>query len=64
MPTVVVEGQIFGAETVNASPDILILCAACLPRPRLQQISDLSEHNSVVRMEGGVVRIEGGAVKK
>ena len=34
VPTVVVEGQIFGAETVNASPDILILCAACLPRPR------------------------------
>jgi hypothetical protein len=44
--------------------DIFILCAACLPRPRYQQIQDLSEHDSVVRMEGCVVRIEGGVLKK
>jgi hypothetical protein len=54
----------FGAETVNASPDIVILCPACLPRPRSPQISDLSEHKLLVRIEGGVVRIEGGVVKK
>jgi hypothetical protein len=54
----------FGAETVNAPPDILILCAACLPRLRLQQISDLSAHNCVVRIAGCVVRIEGCVVKK
>jgi hypothetical protein len=64
VPTVVVEGKIFCAETVNASPDIVILCPACLPRPRLLQISDSSEHNLMVRIEGGVVRIEGGVVKK
>ena len=64
MPTVVVEGKIFCAETVNASPDIVILCPACLPRPRLLQISDSSEHNLMVRIEGGVVRIEGCVVKK
>jgi hypothetical protein len=45
VPTVVVEGQMFGAGTVNASPDILNLFTACLPRPRLLQISDFSEHN-------------------
>ena len=56
MPTVVVEGKIFCAETVNASPDIVILCPACLPRPRLLQISDSSEHNLMVRIEGGVVK--------
>ena len=54
----------FGAETVNASPDIVILCPACLPRPRSLQISDLSEHNLLVRIEGCVVRIEGDVVKK
>ena len=64
VPTVVVEGKIFCAETVNASPDIVILCPACLPRPRLLQISDSSEHNLMVRIEGCVVRIEGGVVKK
>jgi hypothetical protein len=42
----------------------MILCTACLPRPRLQQISDLSEHKCVVRIEGCVVRIERGVVKK
>jgi DNA-directed RNA polymerase len=36
----------------------------CLPRQRKQQILDLSEHNSVVRMEGCVVKIEEGVVKK
>jgi hypothetical protein len=64
VPTVVVEGKFFCTETVNASPDIVILCPACLPRPRSLQISDLSEHNLLVRIEGGVVRIEGGVVKK
>ena len=64
MPTVVVEGKIFCAETVNASPDIVILCPACLPRPRSLQISDSSEHNLLVRIEGGVVRKEGNVVKK
>ena len=54
----------FGAKTVNAAPDIIILCTACLLRPRSPQISDLSEHNYVVRIEGCVVRIEGGVVKK
>jgi hypothetical protein len=48
----------FGTETVNASPDILILCATCLPRPRSPQISDLSEHNCVVRIEGGGEKVQ------
>jgi hypothetical protein len=64
VPTVVVEGQLFGTETVNTSPDFLILCAACLPRPRSQQISDLSKHNCAVRIDVGVVRIEACVVKK
>ncbi len=64
MPTVVVEEKMFGAKTVNASPDIVVLCPACLPRPRSMQISDLSEHNLLVRIEGCVVRIEGGVVRK
>jgi hypothetical protein len=40
--TVGVDGQMFGSETVNASPEFLTLCAACLPRPRSPQISDLA----------------------
>jgi hypothetical protein len=45
-----------GAETVDASPDILTLCTACLIGPRSRQISDLREHNWVVGKEGVVVK--------
>jgi hypothetical protein len=54
----------FGTETVNASPDIIIMCASCLPRPRSQQISDLSEHNGMVIIKWGGVKIEGVVVEK
>jgi hypothetical protein len=60
----VVEGQMFGTETVNASTDIIILCASCLPRPMSQQISDLREHNCMVIIEWGGVKIEGVVVEK
>jgi hypothetical protein len=49
----------FGAETVNASPDIFVLCTECLPRLRSLHISDLSKHNCVVRIEGCAVKKEG-----
>jgi hypothetical protein len=53
----------FGAETVNASPDVLNLCATWLFAPRSPQISDLSEHNCVVRIEGCVVKKRNLVVK-
>jgi hypothetical protein len=60
VPTVVVEEQVFGA----IHHQIFYFYVLCACPGQGNQILDLSEHSSVVRMKGCVVRIEGGVVKK